>query len=508
VATISPPLSGGGYQLFVGTAAGELWALDPAKLTWEPVQVAEQWPTVLEGEWVGAIETHPDGDVWLGTWGGGLAHYADGAIQARYTITDGLPTQYIGDIALAPDAVLWAGGDLPPNIASFDGTTWTPRPFAEEDNVGSVLDVTVGPDGTVWVGAQASGLLRWTGQDWELITDPEGLTGWRIYDIEIDSHGTLWCATARGLVFYSDGTWSGQGGRETRAVEFGPGNAAYLLASDGIVWRYAGGQWVELPPPKEGHFLSAGALHVADDGAVWIGTQNGAFRYDGQAWAQFTAQDGLPANDVAAINQDADGWLWFGTENGAGRVDPSALDLSPVIWPVLPTPTTQASPTAIPQIAPTPTPCALSPAIPLAAYDDGRTADRLGCPTTDATATRGAVQPFEQGLMFWRANEGTIYVLSADGVWVRYNDTWNESQPAHDPSLTPPAGLQQPVRGFGKVWQEQLGGPQADIGWALASEQAYDILVQPFTAGQVFIGAGGKVYVLYADGTWESYETP
>lgn len=147
-----------------------------------------------------------------------------------------------------------------------------------------------------------------------------------------------------------------------------------------------------------------------------------------------------------------------------------------------------------------PTPCALPPAEPFAAAPT----DRLGCPTAEVTTTDAAVQLFERGLMLWRTDEQAVYVLSTDGTWARYADTWDETQPPDDPSLTPPERLLQPVRGFGKVWREQLGGPQGELGWALERERGYEMLAQPFTSGWMFVGAEGEVFVLYADGTWES----
>jgi hypothetical protein len=410
------------------------------------------------------------------------------------------------------------GGELPPTAASFDGQIWTSHPFAEDDAVSAVHDIAVGLDGVAWVGAQAPGLLRWKGQTWQTLNDPEGLTGWQIYDVEIDDHGIVWCATARGLVYYSNGAWYGQGGGETRAIEFGADDTVYLLASGGQVWRYAADQWTKLPKPKVEGFLRAEALHVAVDDAVWLGTNEGAFRYDGQIWRQFTAQDGLPANDVSAIAQDAggsplggdQGWLWFGTENGAARVDPATLDLSPVTWPSAPTPTSRPGPTLAPaQMTPTPAPCALPPAEPFAAmHADRRIAEKLGCPLAGPLTTPAAFQPFEQGLMFWRADQHTVYVLNADGRVASYPDTWDDSQPAYDASLVPPAGLHQPVRGFGKVWRERLGGPVDSIGWALTEERGYEMVVQPFARGQMLLGPGGDGFVLYTDGTWSRQEQP
>ena len=118
--------------------------------------------------------------------------------------------------------------------------------------------------------------------------------------------------------------------------------------------------------------------------------------------------------------------------------------------------------------------------------------------------TGGAFQPFERGLMFWRADRRDINLLHSDGWWVGYDDTWDESQPVDDPSLTPPEGLLQPVRGFGKVWRTSLHGTQTDVGWALEPERGYDMLAQPFGSGEMFVGAEGEVFILYVGGAWEA----
>jgi hypothetical protein len=105
--------------------------------------------------------------------------------------------------------------------------------------------------------------------------------------------------------------------------------------------------------------------------------------------------------------------------------------------------------------------------------------------------------------MIWMGDTRTIAVLYSTGAWAEYPDTWDEGQPSSDPRLTPPAGLHQPVRGFGKLWREQLGGPQSAIGWALGPENGYDILKQEFERGTMLAGPEGVTYVLYADGGWE-----
>lgn len=99
------------------------------------------------------------------------------------------------------------------------------------------------------------------------------------------------------------------------------------------------------------------------------------------------------------------------------------------------------------------------------------------CPLDAPTPTAAAEQQFEGGSMLWLGSEDAIFVLYPDGTWQRYPDTWDENQPATDPSLNPPAGRYQPRRGFGLVWREQPGVRQL-LGWALGEEKGFDSYIQ------------------------------
>jgi photosystem II stability/assembly factor-like uncharacterized protein len=206
--------------------------------------------------------------------------------------------------------------------------------------------------------------------------------------------------------------------------------------------------------------------------------------------------------------QDQTGYqIFLGTAAGEFLVvDPYATawqDLSARVEPPPPPPPPPEPPT------PTPPPvvrtmCQVSVAERLAGlYADPRVGSRLGCPLADATTLWAAYEPFERGAMIWLSDTRTIAVLYGTGAWVRYSDTWDESQPSSDTGLAAPAGLVQPVRGFGKIWREQLGGPHSAIGWALGPEAGYDILKQEFERGTMLIGPEEVTYLLYADGGWE-----
>jgi PAS domain S-box-containing protein len=51
-------------------------------------------------------------------------------------------------------------------------------------------------------------------------------------------------------------------------------------------------------------------------GALWVGTENGLYRYDGYRFLAFTTTEGLPSNRITAIHESGDGTLWIGTPEG------------------------------------------------------------------------------------------------------------------------------------------------------------------------------------------------
>ncbi len=55
------------------------------------------------------------------------------------------------------------------------------------------------------------------------------------------------------------------------------------------------------------------------DGFLWVGTQNGLYRYDGSRFAAFGKNEGLPGARIEALHESIDGTLWVGTRNGLAR---------------------------------------------------------------------------------------------------------------------------------------------------------------------------------------------
>lgn len=95
------------------------------------------------------------------------------------------------------------------------------------------------------------------------------------------------------------------------------------------------------------------------------------------------------------------------------------------------------------------------------------------CPNAPARMAQAAYQPFERGLMVWF--EGRIWWLDNGGNGRIEPDRWAGGDVVYDE--TPPAGLYQPVRGFGTLWVADSSVRSA-LGWATAPEQGYTLQVQ------------------------------
>jgi len=178
----------------------------------------------------------------------------------------------------------------------------------------------------------------------------------------------------------------------------------------------------------------------------------------------------------------------------------------------MPTPTFTPTPTEIFTPLPTPTP-SMPPAgmfMPgdtfLAVWQDhAEVRNQLGWAVEPEQGPRAGEQRFQYGAMFWREDLWKIYVVHNAGSWAVYDDTYTDDQPETDPTLVPPPGLIQPKRGFGKVWREQLGGPNSIIGWATEIEGEIAGHFQRFEGGLMLSNRDGTLLVLRNDGTWSAY---
>lgn len=131
----------------------------------------------------------------------------------------------------------------------------------------------------------------------------------------------------------------------------------------------------------------------------------------------------------------------------------------------------------------------------------------LGCPKSEPLRISVAEQPFERGHVFWFADELMIYVAyDMDGIWESYKDEWRKAPTPLPPIDIPSQELQLPVNGIGKIWYEELGGPNSRLGFALYKEQLFQDWYWEFDEGFVLKDSDQTIYLFLDNGTLALYK--
>ena len=74
--------------------------------------------------------------------------------------------------------------------------------------------------------------------------------------------------------------------------------------------------------PEEGLTSSTAWAMLADRaGFMWVGSEDGLFRYDGSRFKAYGLKEGLPSHFIWSLHQGVDGLLWVGTAKGLARLD-------------------------------------------------------------------------------------------------------------------------------------------------------------------------------------------
>ena len=328
---------------------------------WEDVGVTrydrrnKEWTTIRSGR--GTLELAADEDyLWLAAPNNGLRrfHFASGT-WAVFKDIKGLLHNHVGEYGLAVD----------------------------EDYV--------------WVGT-LRGLSRYDKQkeSWTPLTAQPTLVGRTVRTVDTDER-FVWVGTDKGMSRYdkSLGTWKHyrqEGGSENIESH--------------------GGHWHEHRRKKK-DTLSDDVVSsiVVDEQYVWVGTRDGANRFDKLAlrWDQYKTEHGLPANNVTSVSSDGNN-IWVGTNSGIGKYPRTADDLN--AW-ITYTSGTEIQPSAISK-----------------EFAESLVTDQIWCITASKrhvwVGTRRGVSKYDVGRDIWKtitvedglaSNEVSCIAIDGDRVW-------------------------------------------------------------------------------------------
>jgi signal transduction histidine kinase/ligand-binding sensor domain-containing protein len=310
--------------------------------------------------------------LWIGTSGQGLFHFAGGRFYAvdlregrdhsnvRAVFLDKDEQLWVGThagllrlrqpivrwhgggsgaattLAQDPDGRIWAGFEHK-GLFSGRGNILEPAadivPYGEQNLISGIY---FRPDSSMWIGTLGNGLLRVVESRAQRYTTADGLSDNSILAVSGGYGGTVWVSTPDGKAhrvmdqFVNTFDRShGLPGDPVIAMLRARSIGIWAGTSQGQILRFSNDIFTSLPHAAEFYGKPVSALYETADGRLWAGTRGGGLGcfYDG-VWVVRTTESGLPDNTILAIEESAHGELWVATSLGVCKL-PMALDQ----WP-------------------------------------------------------------------------------------------------------------------------------------------------------------------------------
>jgi len=180
------------------------------------------------------------------------------------------------------EGFIWIAGSG--GLTRFDGISskhFNSNNFKELDS-SIFYEVQEDSKENLWIPSIGGGILRFSEDSSNVITESDGLSSNIVKTLAITSGDTVWVGTyGAGLnAIYQDSV------------------IASYTVNDGmvgdVIWR----------------------LMLDSNNRLWIGTKNGLSIFDGNTFQNFTTETGLPNNAVQGITEMNNGDVWIGTDGG------------------------------------------------------------------------------------------------------------------------------------------------------------------------------------------------
>ncbi|MGD0206239.1 MAG: two-component regulator propeller domain-containing protein [Verrucomicrobiota bacterium] len=306
-----------------------------------------------------------EGNLIVGTWGGGVFWLGADGNWRHISTEQGLSSAFVLSLCMDREGNLWVGTDgegldrikrkifnTPSEHRSWvvqsisgnkSGGLWTAfnahgvtcwiTNSAQDFGVGrgsNAWAVLVDRQQQVWVGTRDEGLFQFQTNHFQPAPGAE-ILGQQIFVLFEDHQGWLWAGTQNGLARWNGEDWkifTTPDGLVVRAiVEDAEGSLWIGTESRGLVFFKAGKfiSYQEEEGGLPGNDISC--LYLDRDGVLWVGTSgHGLARFYKGKWTRYSTDNGLASNSIDYIIEDGADCLWIGSNAGLMRIQKQSLN--------------------------------------------------------------------------------------------------------------------------------------------------------------------------------------
>ncbi len=233
------------------------------------------------------------GTIWVATEGGGVQCSDGRKLWQALGKEEGLSSERVVSLHRAADGNIWIGTtDAGINIWNPQDSTLAylqERDGLESNDVRAVIQDSWGNH---WVGTSGGGVSKYSGQQFVLYDEADGLIDKEIYGIAEDTSQQLWLSTSQGVSRFD-------------------GRAFYHYGRDS--------GWVD---------TKSRTVLLDQGGHLWAGFDNrGLGWYDRDTFRLYGEADGVGGGLIRDLVEDPKGRIWVATTGGGiTRLSPNELD--------------------------------------------------------------------------------------------------------------------------------------------------------------------------------------
>lgn len=267
-----------------------------------------------------------NGNLWVGTLGGGLLQF-DGFNFTAYTEESGLLNDFVRSLMVDRQGRVWIGTEA--GVCLYDGRDFLlPDTLNTGPGIRTITSLLQDRHNNYWMGTEKDGIYVLSDTGYTHITTENGLPDEHINCLNQGPDSAIWIGTEKGAVIFDGQYFSSLTRRDglpsnlIRGICDDGKENVWIATYNGGVSRYAGDSLVNYSIDQGLSSRRVYAVLKDFKGNLWFGTDRGVTKFDGERFRIYNESHGLPSNIVVSLFQDSSGSIWFGTSGGGlSRLD-------------------------------------------------------------------------------------------------------------------------------------------------------------------------------------------